>query len=247
MNVKSPWIRLQGGHFWQAVDRRHNEWIRHELGGCHKILDIGCGYGSLSAYLAKSGFEVYGIDADSQSIETAKCLFPELCPERMRTMDAESLDFPDDYFDGIALRDTLHHIFEEGSTELAFSEMERVLRPGGRLVIFDPNPNFVLLFCRWLIRHQDARCSFSDAIKLLLRRNWIIQNTFFTDAFALALSGGYVGPCLMPKWKFLQTVTVAADRTLCKFIQKLGLGQYVLWRYGITARPPNVMDHGASK
>ncbi len=76
MRIKAPWKRLEKGRFWQAVDAEHNRLIAEQLKDCHEVLDIGCGYGSLTAYLTKAGFDTLGVDSDQQTIDKAKCLVP---------------------------------------------------------------------------------------------------------------------------------------------------------------------------
>jgi len=238
MKIKTPWKRLDKGRFWQAVDAEHNRLIASQLIGCREVLDLGCGYGSLTAYLTQAGFITYGVDADRQAIDKSKLLFPSLHPEYINVMDANSLDFPDNRFDGVVMRDTLHHIWEESDVENAFSEIERVLKPEGTLVIFDPNPNLIVRTSRWIARHQDAQCTFREATTLLSQRGWLIKRTFFSECFALALSGGYVGVELTPRWPFLHGALLIANRAASQLFSQLGLGPAVLWRYVISAETP---------
>lgn len=238
MKIETPWLRLKPGRLWQLVDQEHNRLIASQLAGGAKVLDVGCGYGALTAYLAGNGFDPMGIDLEPQVLAMARELFPGLPPDRIKTMGAESLAFPDHHFDGVVLRDTLHHLFQEGDIDKAFSEIERVLKPTGRLVIFDPNPNLVVLTCRWLARHQDARCSYTDAHALLSRRHWVVKRTAFADAFALALSGGYVGIDFTPAWPALHQAVIVTDRLISRCLLRLHLGKHLLWRYLIMAEPP---------
>lgn len=234
MKIASPWKRLQSGHFWQAVDAEHNRIIAEQLAGCRSALDIGCGYGSLTAYLNRAGFDAIGVDADQPQVEQARALFPAIA-EKLFAMDANALEFPDGRFDAVVLRDTLHHLWEESDVEKAFGEMERVLKPGGRLVVFDPNPNFIVKTARRLIHHRDAECTFREARTLLEQRGWTIRRMFFTEFFALPLSGGYVGIELAPRWPALHRVLIRANRVLSNLLARLGLGPALLWRYVITA------------
>lgn len=238
MKIKTPWKRLDKGRFWKVVDAEHNRLIADQLTDCRTVLDLGCGYGSLTAYLSQIGFVTYGVDSDQQTIDKSKLLFPSLHNEHIKVMDANSLDFPDNRFDAVVLRDTLHHIWEEGDSENAFSEIERVLKPRGILVIFDPNPNFIVRISRWIARHQDAQCTFQEASTLLSQRGWIIRRTFFSECFALALSGGYVGVELTPRWPFLHSALIIANRAASQLFSKIGLAPTLLWRYVIKAETP---------
>ena len=46
-------------------------WIKKETEGCVCILDVGCGDGSLLAYLDDGSRELYGIDTDKSAIDRA--------------------------------------------------------------------------------------------------------------------------------------------------------------------------------
>lgn len=134
------------------------------------VLDIGCGYGSLTNHLSQLGFQVTGIDSDVEMIRRGKSLFPELKEENLQIMDAVKISFQDGFFDAVNLRDCLHHLYQEPNINSIFLEIERVLQPNGLLVIFDPQPNVVLRFARILAKHQDEQCSEEEANNLLVSR-----------------------------------------------------------------------------
>lgn len=240
MKIDQSWERLKKGHLWHFVDMGHNKQIAKQLSGCNSVLDLGCGYGSLTAYLNSANINTVGIDSDEQVVKIAHELFPTTSPDHFQVMDGESLSFPNDRFDGIVLRDTLHHLWEETNIESTFDEIERVLKPSGILVIFDPNPSLILRMCRYIARHKDAQCSYQEALALLQQRKWKIQNTFFTEFCALAVSGGYVGIELSPGWIFFQKIILDFDRIMTNVFSRLGLGSTFLWRYCITANSPKL-------
>jgi SAM-dependent methyltransferase len=107
---------------------------QHLPAGC-LILDAGCGTGVFASRLRDNGYRVVGIDASIRM----------LGPARNREVAvaqaiAQRLPFPDATFDGFVSVAVLHHL---GSTDMvrgAIDEMMRVLRPGGRAVIWDHNP-----------------------------------------------------------------------------------------------------------
>lgn len=100
-----------------------------------KILDTGCGPGFFSIILSEAGFDVTGIDLSSQMIIEA-----EKNAEAMETdaifkvMDIQHPDFEDDTFDLIVSRNVVWSLSEP---ESAYKNWFRILKPGGRLLVFD--------------------------------------------------------------------------------------------------------------
>jgi len=96
-----------------------------------RILDAGCGVGMYVRALRRFSEEVYGIDVDADKIAQAGRELPNL-----RVAPAESLPFDDDFFDVVLSHEVLEHVNDDRA---AAREAVRVLRPGGRLVVFVPN------------------------------------------------------------------------------------------------------------
>lgn len=66
-----------------------------------RLLDLGCGTGTLTLRLAKAGFDVVGVDmsADMLAVAADKGLSMNLSPSRWRYQDMRKLRFPRDSFD----------------------------------------------------------------------------------------------------------------------------------------------------
>lgn len=112
-----------------------------------RILDVGCGTGLLACGLQSYGFDVYGLDISQKMIEIAS---KRLQPGRAFCSNAEKIPFPSEYFDGIICIATLHHISSDRVYHV-LCEMSRVLKPQGRLLIWDHNrinPYWFLLMKR---------------------------------------------------------------------------------------------------
>jgi len=113
-----------------------------------RILDVGCGTGSLTLLVARRltpPGEAVGIDAAPRMIEIARRKAKEAgAAARFEAGVAEALEFADASFDLVVNSMFTHHI----DTELkrrAFAEMFRVLRPGGTLVTADVDRPTTLL------------------------------------------------------------------------------------------------------
>jgi ubiquinone/menaquinone biosynthesis C-methylase UbiE len=105
-----------------------------------RILDIGCGTGTLAIAAKKlvgpSG-QVVGIDASPEMIARARHKAAKAAIEiHFKLASAENLPFADDKFDAI-LTTTVLHCLPREALGRCFSEMRRVLKPSGRLLAID--------------------------------------------------------------------------------------------------------------
>lgn len=102
------------------------------------VLDAGCGTGNWSAALALQGLRVRGFDLSPQmlahAVEVARELGLDEEAVSFRPGDVERVDFPDALFDGIICFNVLDFAPRPG---VALTELWRVLKPGGRLVLSD--------------------------------------------------------------------------------------------------------------
>lgn len=92
-----------------------------------RILDLGCGTGTLTSQIAASGSEVVGVDRSPEMIAEARKKFPQL---RFEVCDARSLPFSSE-FDAVFSNAALHWISE---AELVIECVSRALNRGGRFV-----------------------------------------------------------------------------------------------------------------
>ena len=102
----------------------------------NKILDLATGMGQFIPYLLsenKDIEELIGVDVCSKSIAQAEknCSDPRVS---FQIIDARSLPFSDNYFDGVAINNSLHH-FE--NIEIVLAEAKRVLASDGYLIIHE--------------------------------------------------------------------------------------------------------------
>lgn len=215
--------RLDG--FFGAVDDAMNHRISQWIVG-QDVLDIGCGFGSLVDHLRSKSWRTKGIDMLSFCIKAGRARFPYA--ELIEAQTA-AIPFPDQSFDTVVLKDTLHHAFEESDVDEFFKEIRRVCRK--RVVIFDPNPTWILLTARKIIGHVDPVCSPQAALELAKRHGLQPVHVEYSEVFAFPLSGGYVGRELLPCWSFLYRPLLALDHWIAKILSSIGLARFVCWRY----------------
>jgi SAM-dependent methyltransferase len=93
--------------------------------------DMGCGPGQVARYLHEQGVEVCGVDLSPTMVERARCLTPGV---EFRQGNMLALDIPDETWAGITAFYSLIHI-PRGDLARVLSELRRVLRPGGLLLV----------------------------------------------------------------------------------------------------------------
>ena len=227
MKIENPQERLKS--LWGVIDQQHNELILSRIKG-KRVLDAGCGYGSLVDHLHRSGFEVEGWDHDPESVAVAANIFPG-APVRLADLESER---PAEAFDSIVLKDSLHHLVGEGDVAAAFSNIRRLLKQDGRLVILDPNPMWILRTARKLAAHLDPEAPVDVARRLLHQNGFVIRGIDYYEVIGLPLSGGYVGVRLVPNWRPVNQGIAWLNGLLSRVANLTGLAPRVCWRYVIS-------------
>jgi ubiquinone/menaquinone biosynthesis C-methylase UbiE len=108
-----------------------------------KILDAGCGNGIAGVNILRRGYDWSGFDISGEMIKRAKELLRSegLDPDRVFSGDVFHMSFPDRTFDKVLLLGVLQHLPEH---EQIFSEIHRVLKTGGDLIVSMDNSLFSL-------------------------------------------------------------------------------------------------------
>ncbi|MEE9387727.1 MAG: class I SAM-dependent methyltransferase [Paracoccaceae bacterium] len=119
------------GAITNAGRRRAVEYVNNRPG---KVLEVGVGTGlSLEHYSAK--MQVSGIDFSDDMLQKARIKVENMQLDQvseLRQMDARSLDFPDNSFDTVV---AMHVLSVVPEPEKVMSEIARVCKPGGKVVI----------------------------------------------------------------------------------------------------------------
>jgi len=106
-----------------------------ELNNVKRVLEVGCGIGKLSSYLAKKyKWEVTGIDLDPEQVERARKDYKGIENLIFLEADATRLPFEDGEFDIILSFNVLHHI---PYWNKALEEINRVLKSKGFYILND--------------------------------------------------------------------------------------------------------------
>ena len=118
------------------------------LRGDERVLDVGCGRGLLAIGAAKRlkngkviGIDVWNpFDLSGNTPDAAKAnvkLEGVADKVRIENGDAQKLVYPENHYDVVVSSLALHNIPEQAARAQAVREMVRVLKPGGKLAIFD--------------------------------------------------------------------------------------------------------------
>ena len=149
----------------------------------HTVLDVGGGTGRVAA-------QIIGIANCTVIADSAYKMIQEAVKKGVHAINtnAEQLPFAEDGFDRIIMVDAFHHVADQRQT---LGELWRVLRPGGVLIIEEPDiKNWlvklvalvekILLMRSHFLKPEEIRgmCSFSDTAGVDIRSDkgivWVI-------------------------------------------------------------------------
>jgi SAM-dependent methyltransferase len=101
-----------------------------------RLLDIGCGTGSITAALVERCLcKAWGVDASAEMVAQARA--KRIPGAGFKVGRAEALPFTSGWFERALMRSVVHHV----DRPAAFAEARRVLGAGGRLVIHNLDPD----------------------------------------------------------------------------------------------------------
>ena len=138
-NDKKAWDKIfkERGKFFEYPHKEMREIVKllKKKNG-KRILDVGSGSGRHIIYLARNGFDVYGIDVSETGIELTKdWLRQEGLSAKLAIHDiTKKLPFKNDFFDGVISLQVIHHA-RFPTIRKIIKEIERVLRKGGLLFV----------------------------------------------------------------------------------------------------------------
>ncbi len=129
-------LRGEPSYVWRAGQQRRLEMILRAAGSRAQgmVLENGCGVGMYVQRLSKEGGCVFGLEYDFERAAEAGQQNPAII-----NAAGEYLPYPTATFDLILSHEVLEHVADD---VLAAREIVRVLKPGGRAVIFVPNRGY---------------------------------------------------------------------------------------------------------
>jgi len=210
-----------------------------------RILEIGCGLGVFALFLAKQEAEVYVVDPALERLKFLQDHAQKLgVSDRIAIISAmaESLPFPDNFFDVIYTKSVLIH------TDLARAsvEMNRVLKNGGLCVFVEPlkgNP-LAALYRSYLAPKEWKNITTYFDRKRLGILSWAFDSVRVRYFYLFS----FLGFIFQFGWKnlrlfqFILKILFPLDEflfTICPFLKRFS------WFAVITARKNKVIDNGS--
>ena|SRR3989344_4566795 len=145
-NIASSDISMHFG-LWDKDVRSHKEALLNEnkilsqtasIQSFDYVLDVGCGYGTTSIWLAKNiGCKVLGITISEKQVEEAQEMAKKYAVDHLtdfRVMDFHNLEFGDNTFDKVVAIESVSHSSDK---QKVIREIYRVLKPNGMFAIAD--------------------------------------------------------------------------------------------------------------
>ncbi len=151
----------------EAFLSRHVAAMCERIGRPPRVLDVGCGEGHFAAALVRGGAEVVAIDVAAEPLRRARARHPAL---DLRLVEPEApLPLEDSSFDVVWAGETIEHV---ANTALWLSELRRVLRSGGVVLLSTPDHG-PLSRLRMAFSHKAFEARFdprSDHVRFYTRR-----------------------------------------------------------------------------
>jgi len=129
-------LRGEPSYVWRAGQQRRLQMILAAAGGraSGRVLDDGCGLGLYLQRLAPQARAACGVEFDAARARQAGA-----GGQPVARAAGEHLPFADGTFDLILSHEVLEHVADDRK---AVAEVTRILRPGGRAVLFVPNRGY---------------------------------------------------------------------------------------------------------
>jgi SAM-dependent methyltransferase len=172
---------MEQKHFWHAGRREIILEVLKSIPDISraKILEIGCGNGSVLAFLEKKGLNVEGGDIFLEGLN--------FCRQRANSiplyqLDVLALPFFNDY-DVIGLFDVLEHIEDD---EKALKEISNALKPRGKILLTLPAHQFLWSYWDEASKHQ-RRYSRKEIIAKLEKNGFVVLKATYYISFLFPL------------------------------------------------------------
>lgn len=179
----------------------------------NRLLDVGCGEGSLALHLKTRFNEVHGIDISAEAVRLAQ---QRGVRASRVNLNVESIPYPDAHFDAVVALDVIEHVFDP----VAFvKEIHRVLAAKGTVVISTPNIRKIQRIVSLVMGHF-PRTSYDpvgfDGGHLHYFTSFDLRNLLMTNGFEVTLVEGICGD--RRTWKYRLAVGMLGTKFEQEFL-----------------------------
>ena len=160
-----------------------------------RILDLGCGWGTISFALGPRVREVVGLDFAERAVAGCNARVDEFGLDNVffRVGDARASGLASGSFDVVVAADLFEHLYPDDSEAVA-AEAFRLLRPGGRIAVWTPCRSHILevlrnndIILKRDISHVDYK-SMPRMREILERAGFEIARSYFAESHLPGLS-----------------------------------------------------------
>lgn len=146
----SGYFEMGGPHLLDPESAFQRYRVREVLKLCHvrsgsRAVDLGCGWGTISFGLARTAAVVVGVDFAAAALTVCRSRLAAEPIDHLHFVQADVAEtgLRGGVWDLVVAADLVEHLYAE-TTRRAYGEAHRLLRAGGRLVVWTPNPGHFL-------------------------------------------------------------------------------------------------------
>jgi len=170
-------FRVEQSHWWytgrrKILERFIEDICRQVTDRRPRILDVGCGTGANLLMLSKYG-DAEGVDVSEDALAFCR----ERGLEKVKLGAGEELPYDDGTFDLVTALDVVEHMDDDLA---GLSEMRRVLRPGGRVLLFVPTFMFLWGVQDDVSNHR-RRYRLSELRRVLEQAGFEVERTTYAN------------------------------------------------------------------
>lgn len=161
-----------------------------------RVVDLGCGWGTLCFALGHRVKEMVGVDFSQKSIDFCEAEAERRGLEALRFVRADARDtgLPDAAYDLIIAADFFEHLYPDDSV-LVLQECRRLLRKGGRLAIWTPNRGHFIEILKnnnIILKADPTHVDYKsmDRLKEMLQEaGFLVDKAYYAESHLPVLSG----------------------------------------------------------
>lgn len=165
-----------------------------------KVLDLGCGVGTFTFELAGRDVDVVGLDYADESIKICRELAEKLnLKAEFQLADVADTRLESNSFDVVIAADLTEHLYPD-VFRMFVKESRRLLRPGGKLIIWTPNPGHIFEFLKArniILKRDDGHVGYKTLDEL----------TRDLKGEGFRIERAYHRHSHLPVWSWLERVT----------------------------------------